>query len=281
VLLTVALGLTAAACWGIPDVWLAQATRSVGPFAVVFGSVLIGLAVIAPAAVFVDPPDWTLRGVLLALLLGALTVAAYQAGFIAFRDGSVSVVAPVIACEGAVAATIAIAAGEQIRGAVLALLPLAVFGVVLAGMGEGEGTSGAVPAALAASIWGVILFLSAPVADELGVYWGFLLIRLSALAWMLPLALRSGAARRWRYDPWRVAAWGLGDSAAYLAFVAAANRGPLAVASVLAAQFATVAVIVATVFFGERPRARQVAGVVLVIAAVTAIAAIGGLGGVR
>jgi drug/metabolite transporter (DMT)-like permease len=275
-LLTVLLGLTAAACWGIPDVWLAQATRSVGPFTVVFGSVLIGVVVIAPAALFVDTPDWTLRGGLLALLVGALTAAGYQAGFVAFRNGSVSIVAPIIACEGGVAAAIAIAAGEHLSGSILALLALAVVGVVLAAMGESAGASGAPPAALAACIWGLILYLSAPVAEDLGVYWAFLVIRLSALGWMLPIALRSGATVRWRGDPWRVAAWGLGDSMAYLAFVAAADRGPLAVASVLAAQFATVAVVVATVFFGERLRARQVAGVALVIAAITTIAALGG-----
>jgi drug/metabolite transporter (DMT)-like permease len=275
-LLTVLLGLTAAACWGVPDVWLAQATRSVGPFTVVFGSVLIGVVFIAPAALFVGTPDWTQQGVLLALLVGALTAVGYQAGFVAFRTGSVSIVAPIIACEGGVAAAIAIAAGEHLRGSILALLALAVVGVVLAAMGKGVGASGAPPAALAACIWGVIFYLSAPVADDLGVYWGLLVIRLSALGWMLPIALRSGATLRWRGDRWRVAVWGLADAMAYLAFVAAANRGPLAVASVLAAQFATVAVIVATVFFGERLRGRQVVGVALVIAAITAIAALGG-----
>jgi multidrug transporter EmrE-like cation transporter len=45
---------------------------------------------------------------------------------------------------------------------------------------------------------------------------------------------------------------------------------------VLAAQFATVAVVVATVFFGERPRKRQLVGVGLVIVAVSAIAAVSG-----
>jgi drug/metabolite transporter (DMT)-like permease len=276
VTLTIILGLAAAACWGIPDIWLAQATRSVGPLAVVFGSVLIGTAVIAPAALFVETPDWTRRGVLLAVLLGALTACAYQMAFVAFKHGSVSIVAPIIACEGAVAAAIAIAAGEHLSGRVLGLLPVAVIGVVLAAMGEGGGSAGAVPAVIAAGVWGVILVLSVPVADDLGVFWAFLLIRLCALAWALPLALKTGAALRWRADPWRVLAWGLGDSGAYLLFVAAADRGPVAVASVLAAQFATVAVVMATAFLGERPRFRQLVGVALVIAAVSAIAAAGG-----
>jgi drug/metabolite transporter (DMT)-like permease len=77
-------------------------------------------------------------------------------------------------------------------------------------------------------------------------------------------------------DRWRILAWGLGDSTAYLLFVYAADRGPVSVASVLVAQFATVAVLVGMVFGGERLLPRQVVGVVLVIAAVTVMAAAGG-----
>jgi drug/metabolite transporter (DMT)-like permease len=276
VLLTVALGLTAAVCWGVPDVWLAQATRSVGAFTVVFGSVLLGVVAVAPAAPFVDRPDWSAGALALGAVVGLLVVVGYELGFIAFRGGSVSIVTPIIACEGAVAAAISIAAGEEIRPSVLALLPVAVLGVILAGRGDGGGRSGAVPAGLSACVWGGVLVLSSIVAGDLGVYWAFVVIRASALVWMLPLAVRTGAALRWRADPWRVAAWAFGDSAAYLAFVAAAHRGPVAVASVLAAQFATVAVVVATVFFGERPRPRQLVGVAVVIGAVTGIAALGG-----
>jgi drug/metabolite transporter (DMT)-like permease len=275
-LLTVLLGLTAAVCWGAPDVWLAQATRNLGAFPVAFGAILIGLAVIAPVALFVELPDWTARGVLLALLVGGLTVLGYLVGFTAFRHGAVSIVAPIIACEGAVAAAISIAAGETVDASIFTLLVLAVIGVVLAAMGEGGGRKGALPAALAACIWGLILVLSSPVSDEFGVFWGFVLVRASALLLMLPFAIHQGVTMRWQADRWRVAAWGVGDSLAYLAFVAAANRGPVSVASVLAAQFATVAVVVATVFFGERPRARQLVGVGLVIVAVSAIAAVSG-----
>ena len=40
-------------------------------------------------------------------------------------------------------------------------------------------------------MWGTILALSVPVADDLGVYWGFLLIRATALLTALAMALRS------------------------------------------------------------------------------------------
>ena len=271
--LTILLGLTAAVCWGAPDVWLAQATRNLGPFPVVFGAVLIGLVVIAPAALVVDLPGWSWRGVLLALLVGGLTVLGYQSGFTAFRHGAVSIVAPIIACEGAVAAAISIAGGEDIEGPILAFLVLAVVGVVLAAMGSGGGRAAVVPAVIAAVIWGAILALSAPVADDLGAYWAFMLIRSSALLVMIPFALRTGTAGAWLDDRWRVVAWGLGDAAAYLLFAYAADRGPVSVASVLVAQFATVAVIVGMVFGGERLLPRQLAGIALVIAAVTGMAA--------
>jgi drug/metabolite transporter (DMT)-like permease len=272
--LTILLGLGAAVCWGAPDVWLAQATRKLGPLAVVFGSLLIGFVAIAPAAAFVDLPAWSADGVLLAVGVGAMTTLAYLVGFTAFLEGAVAIVIPIVACEGAVAAVIAIAAGERLSPVAAAFLPVAVLGVVLASMGRGGGRAAVLPAVAAALLWGGILVLSAPVADELGVYWAFLIIRASALLFTLPFALARHAALLWTTDWWRVAVWGLGDSAAYLLFVAAADRGPVAVASVLAAQFATVGVI-AGVLSGERPLTRQRVGIGLVILAVTAIAAAG------
>jgi hypothetical protein len=264
-----------AVLWGAPDVWLAQAARRVGPLAVVFGSILVGTLLLAPAAAFVATPDWTARGVGLGVLAGVLSVVAYLIAYTAFRHGAVSVVAPIISCEGAVAAAIALGTGERLDAGVLVLLGVATAGVVLAAMGVGGGRGGALPAAVAACMWGGILVLSDLVADDLGVFWGFFLIRVVALAAALALGLARSAAGAWLADRWRIAVWGVADTGAYLLFVAAADSGPVAVASVLAAQFATVAVLVA-VLSGERPLRRQLAGVALVIASVSAIAAVGG-----
>jgi drug/metabolite transporter (DMT)-like permease len=274
--ITVLLGLASAVCWGAPDLWLAQASRKLGPVPVVFGSVLIGLVAVAPLALVVDPPEWTTRGVVIALLLGPLSVVGYLLGFTAFRGGAVSVVAPIIACEGGVAALFAIGGGERLPVLAAVFLPLAVLGVVLAAMGRGGGRAAVLPAVGCAVVWGGILAASAPAADDLGGYWSFLLTRSSALVVCVVLGVMTGAWRTWVGDRWRVAAWGIGDSAAYLLFVLAADRGPVSVASVLVAQFATVAVVVGMLFGGERLLRRQVAGVVLVIAAVTGIAAAGG-----
>jgi drug/metabolite transporter (DMT)-like permease len=272
---TVLLGLASAVCWGAPDLWLAQASRRLGPFRVVFGSILVGVVAVSPIALVVDWPDWTTQSLVLALALGPFSVIAYMAGFSAFRTGSVSVVAPIVACEGGLAAVFAIAGGERPSGLLLVFLPIAMLGVVLAAMGRGGGRAAVVPAVVCAVMWGAILALSVPVADDVGAFWAFFLTRLSALVSILPFALRSGAAYGWLEDRWRVVAWGLGDSFAFLLFVVAAERGPAAVASVLVAQFATVAVVVGMLFGGERLLRRQLAGVLLVILAVTGIAAAG------
>jgi len=271
--LTIALGLAAAVCWGAPTVWLAQASRNLGPLPVLVGSILIGLVLSAPVAAFVDSPHWTTKGILLALALGPLTMAGYLLGFVAFRGGAVAIVAPIIACEGGIAALFAIAGGER-PGAIVGLfLVVAVVGVVLAAMGHGGGRAAVLPAAAAALLWGAALALSAPAADELGSYWAFLIARLVAVALVLPIAIARGSTRTWLNDRWRVACWGVADTTAFLLYFVAAARGPVSVAGVLVAQFATIAAVAGMVFGGERLLPRQIVGVVLVIAAVTGIAA--------
>jgi drug/metabolite transporter (DMT)-like permease len=274
--LTIIFGLAAAVGWGAPDAVLAQAVRRVGAFPVVFGSILTGAVLASPLLLVLDPPHWSERALLLAPLVGVLTVIGFQAGFMSFREGAVSVVAPIIACEGGVAAILSLAGGEHVGALVLVGLPLAVAGVVLVSRGEGESSSaGVVPAVIAALVWGGVLALSAPIAHDLGAGWAFLLVRGSAVVVMLPIALAVGAARGARREWWRVAIWGVSDGIAYFAFVLAADHGPASVAGVLAAQFGTVGAIVAVAFFGEHLRRRQIVGIAIVALAV-GIMAVGG-----
>ena len=275
--ITVLLGVAVAVIWGLPDVALSRATKSVGIVGTVIGSIAIGLALTLPLAFFAGVPDVSPRGALLVVGMGALTLLGYLVGFSAFKVGKVSVVAPIIACEGAVAATVSILLGESMDLRVLLLLPVAILGVILAAMGGGENGagSGALRASIAAVIWGGILLMAAPVADEVGVIWGFLLVRLVALLIAVPIGLKLGVATHAKLDRKNVAIRGIGDSVASLLYVAAADRGPVAVAGVLAAQFATVGAIAGVVILKERLRGRQWVGIVLVIVAVTLIAATG------
>lgn len=276
--ITVVLGVLCALAWGLPEVQLARAARNLGIVPTVIGSVAIGLLVTSPIIFFAGGlPHITAKGAVLIVGMGILTLGGYLAGFSAFQKGKLTIVAPTIACEGAVAALFAILLGESMDTRVLLLLPFAVIGVVLAAMGTSEEgqSSGALRAAFAALIWGGILTMAAPVADEVGVIWGFVLVRVVALLLALPIGLKMGVTTNARFDWKNVAAWGIGDSVASLLYVAAADRGPVAVAGVLAAQFATVGVIVGMVVLKERLRVRQWIGIVTVIAAVSAIAAVG------
>jgi drug/metabolite transporter (DMT)-like permease len=267
----------------VPDVPLAVAVRRVGEMSVLIGSLAIGLVVVTPVVLATGAPHLTERGVALAALAGAVTVAAYLTAFTAFQTCPVSVVTPILSCEGAVAAVIAVAGGERLNPWMVVLLAAAVAGVVLVGTGSGDGSRthlrGIAFVLLAAGIWGVVLALGSPVSHELGVWWGFLLVRAFTLllAIGVALAVRKGRAvvPALRAEPWRIAAWGLGDTAAYLCFYLAANRGPVAVADVLAAQFATFGSLAGVLLLGERLRRRQWAGVAIVVAAVSGIAALG------
>ena len=135
--ITVLLGVAVAVIWGLPDVALSRATKSVGIVGTVIGSIAIGLALTLPLAFFAGVPDVSPRGALLVVGMGALTLLGYLVGFSAFKVGKVSVVAPIIACEGAVAATVSILLGESMDLRVLLLLPVAILGVILAAMSGG------------------------------------------------------------------------------------------------------------------------------------------------
>jgi hypothetical protein len=72
---TIVLGVLCAICWGLPDVNLARAARNVGPLAVVVGALVLGTAAVLPGLLFVDLPEWSTRGALLAAAGGAAMTA--------------------------------------------------------------------------------------------------------------------------------------------------------------------------------------------------------------
>jgi drug/metabolite transporter (DMT)-like permease len=281
---TIVLGLLAALLWGLPDVPLAVAIRRVGELPVLVGSLAIGIVATLPIVAATGAPHLTTRGVAIAIVAAAVTVPAYLTAFTAFQTCPVSVVTPILSCEGAAAAVIAVIFGEQLDAALAFSLALAVVGVVLVGVGGGDRqpahARGVAFVCVAALIWGVVLALGAPVSRELGVWWGFLLVRLFALMFALALALVTGRGPAlvpaWRREPWRIAVWGVSDTGAYLCFYLAAHRGPVAVASVLAAQFALFGALSGVLLLGERLRAHQWLGVAVVLTAVSAISILTG-----
>jgi drug/metabolite transporter (DMT)-like permease len=86
------------------------------------------------------------------------------------------------------------------------------------------------------------------------------------------------AVRGWQPTPRpvlrRIAECGLVDAVSFGAFAAAAARGPVSVASVCAAQFSTVSVIVAIIVLRERPAPVQLVGIGLTLVGTTVLAAV-------
>jgi drug/metabolite transporter (DMT)-like permease len=277
-MLTVVLGLGTALLWGLPDVPLAVAVRNVGATTVLAGSLLIGTVLVAPVGLFVAMPDWTSRGLLLAAVTGILTASAYGIAYNAFARAPVSVVTPIISCEGAAAAAIAIAAGEHLSTGMAILLACCVLGVVLVGVAGGTGEhvsrEGVLIAVVGALVWGLVLYLAAKTTDELGAYWGFFSVRVVATLCMVPWLLQRRIRDGIRSEPRRILIWAVGDTGGNLCFYAAASTGPIALASVLGAQFATFGTLAGVVWLHERLRTHQWVGVAIVIVAVTGIAAI-------
>jgi drug/metabolite transporter (DMT)-like permease len=256
----------------------------VGELPVLVWSLAVGTVATVPAVAVAGAPHLTARGIGLAVAAAAVTVPAYLTAFTAFQTCPVSIVTPILSCEGAAAAVITVIFGERLDTALALWLVVAVIGVVLVGMSGGERQGaharGVAFVCVAAVIWGVVLALGAPVSRQLGVWWGFFLVRLLALAFVLVLALATRRARALRpalrREPWRIATWGLSDTGAYLSFYLAAHQGPVAVASVLAAQFALFGALSGVVLLGERLRAHQWLGIAIVLSAVSAISTLGG-----
>jgi drug/metabolite transporter (DMT)-like permease len=90
---------------------------------------------------------------------------------------------------------------------------------------------------------------------------------------LVPIVLRRPAVSVSRRDLWRLSAVGAVDAVAFGAFVAAVDRGPVSVASVCGAQFASLSVVLSVIFLRERPARIQIAGIVLTLTGTTLLAA--------
>src|SRR3954470_13822005 len=125
-------GLGAALCWAIATLASSRSSRMIGAFSVLAWVMIVGLAVsIVPAALATPValgPTELIELVLAGLSYTAGLLLAYRALVI----GRVSIVAPITATEGAVAALIAVALGEPLSVTTALLLGVIAIGVVLA-----------------------------------------------------------------------------------------------------------------------------------------------------
>jgi drug/metabolite transporter (DMT)-like permease len=274
-------GLGAALMWATGTLCSARSSRIIGPASVLAWVMLTGLAANL-AVVAVGPRPGPLSALDLAFMLtaGVGNVLGLFLAYSALRRGKVGLVAPILSTEGAIAAVLAVATGEALGVASALLLAVMASGVVLAAVApeelpvSGERTSAPVGlATLAALSFGVSLFATGRLGALLPVGWALLPPRVvGVVAVTIPLAL----TRRLRLTrpavPLVVTA-GLAEVLGFASFVTGARHG-IAVAAVLASQFAAIASVAAYVLFRERLTRLQLGGVVLIVFGVAALTAI-------
>ena len=265
---------------------------------------IVGVAVGLPVAI-ASPAPATVAPSTFALLLlaGACYVFGLQLTYAALRVGKVSIVAPIVSTEGAVAALVSVALGDPV-GLIAGLMLVAIaVGVVLSSLdttkpdvaaGDFDLTADAIDGPLpddqpvveapvdarrtaaysvmAALLFGVGIVAAGRSALLVPVAWVALSARLVGIVGVvIPLLLQ----RRLRLSraalPLVVIA-GTGEVVGSM-LSAWGSRESIAITAVMGSQFAALAAVAAFVLFRERLGRIQLVGVVLIVVGVTILAA--------
>jgi drug/metabolite transporter (DMT)-like permease len=282
--MAILFGLLAAFVWAVGNLASSRASRVMSPNSLLAGISLVGVALCLPLLIAEGPPrDTSFDGLFWLTLGGAANIGGLALLYIAYRAGDVGLVAPICSTEGAIAAVIAIAAGERVQASVVILLAVIVLGVVRAA------DAGTVPIALAGRFnWGVVsvtclgaicfgvsLYATGRASAREQFGWIAASPRLvGVLCVTLPLLLR-GRIRLTRAGTPALLLSALCEVGGFSLYSFAAHRS-LAVAAVLGSMFAAFAVVGATVLFGERMNRGQCLGVVMIVLGVAALGAVTG-----
>ena len=255
-----------------------RATRLISPRSVLAWVMLTGLVVVAPIAIAGGVPDALGSAELGWLVLaGAGNVAGLLFNYAALRVGLVSIVGPISSTEGAIAALLAIAAGETIGVGVGVTLAVIAAGVVLAsatpGGASGDPRRAALLAGAAAVCFGAGLYATARVSEALPLVWALLPARLIGVVVVaLPLIV-TRRLRLTRAALPLVVASGLFEVVGFAAYAIGSRHG-IAVTAVLASQFAALAAVAAYLLFHERLTRPQLVGVTAIAVGVALLTAL-------
>lgn len=262
-------GLIAAACFSTTLLTSARASRMIGALPTLGGVMLVSGLVALPVAVLTIGGVAPTADVLPYLVIaGVGNVAGLGFEYVGFRSGKIGIVGALAAAEGAIAAILSLVAGELLGGVQLIGVSIVALGVTFVALGPdptaGTGSSSMRRAVLfgglAGLAFGASLYSAGRIGSEFAIGWAILPPRIVGVLFIvLPLLatqrLRITSAA-WPY----VAVSGAGEVGGILA-VAWGARESIAVTSALAAQFATVAALVAWLVLGERLGRLQWAGV--------------------
>src|SRR5919109_1421797 len=281
-MLAIAGGLGAALVFATVTLCNSRSSRMIGPTQLLAWIMLIGLAITGPLALARGIPDG-LDGeaAVWMAVAGVGNVVGLLLAYSALRVGKVSVVAPLVSTQGAIAALIAIVAGESVSTAVALLLVLIAIGIFMAGVSPDEGPDDEDPQPTRAWLYtigaavaiGWSLYAIGRVSISLPVVWALLPSRvIGTAAVTVPLVLRTGLRITSEALPLVLIA-GAGEVLGFALFAFGARHG-IAVSAVLSSQFAVIAAVAAYLLFGERLGRLQLAGVATVVVGVGVLAGV-------
>jgi drug/metabolite transporter (DMT)-like permease len=278
------LGLAAALCWGLSSLVGSRGARALGTTRNLAFAVVGGLVVVAPPAAVTAPRHLPPASTFLWLAVAACgSLSGLWAMLNAYRLGALSVVSPIVACQGVTIAVLGVLAGDSLRASTATLLAIASGGVVLVTRGVADAAASRRPAtpprAIASAIgaavgFGIGLFGAARAGETFGAFVPGLGVRLLGLAVLTVPALVASRGRLPPRTSLRYAlANGVLDVGGQLCFVGSALTGSVAVAGVLSSQGAAIGAALGVLLLDERLARIQALGFALILAAVTALAA--------
>jgi drug/metabolite transporter (DMT)-like permease len=272
-------GLGAAMSWAIATLASSRSSRMIGPISVLGWVMAVGLVAAIVPALLARPVALDLPMLIALVVIGLSHNVGLLLAYGALSIGRVSIVAPIVATEGALAAVLSIIFGEPLAAPTGLLLAAIAAGVVLAAAERAADRPDAAAIApsqnrrAAALVFSVGLLLAGRLgAAGVPPAWIMVVSRtIGVLLIVLPLLV----TRRFRLTrpalPLVVAA-GILEVLGGAIYVVAASKS-VAVAAVLASQFAAIAALGGFFLFGERLQRLQLVGVATVVVGVTLLAA--------
>ena len=280
-------GLGAAVMFTVSVLTSARASRLIGAPSTVAWAMAVGFMVVLPVALFAAPaPDFG-RGALFWFVLAGLgNVIGLLMTYAAYRVGAVAVVVTIASTEGAIAAILAVLAGEALAPGTGAILAIIAIGVAITATGTQAGAEGTLIAperapravllaGISAVSFGIGLYSSGRISTLLPVPWAILPPRtVGFLLIFLPLVALRRIQISWAAAPYVVAV-GLAEVFGYVSYTTGA-REAIAITAVLSTLFAPLSALAAWLLFRERIATRQVAGIGLVVVGIAILGAVQG-----
>ncbi len=293
-------GLGAAFLWAAANLASARSSRLIGASSALAWMMLIGLVVTAPLVPFAGPlPPLTPA---LAFWLAASGLGSVIGLFFVYRGLRIGKVGPVLAIastEGAIAAVVAVIAGERLTIPVALMLGVIAVAIAVVALATGDaaeangaaGDHGAAATSPAvrpgrsaerqatlfgtagAIAFGFSIYGTAQAGLSLPIIIAIMPARVAGVALVfVPMAL-AGRLRMTRHAAPLVVITALGEVLGNVAYVVGA-RESIAIAAVLACQYAAIGAVAAFFLFRERLSLLQRSGVVAIAVGVAILTAV-------